>query len=150
MNYFQEMSPRAYEVLVKERDAYMARKLMDIDGDVIAVVGAGHKDGIYKNLEHPEDMPSLLELLELKKKRISVTKIILFAIPVLFIIIFAAALFRGINIQGDLLWFVLLTGSLAFLGSLLAGSKLPSAIVAFLVAPITAIHPLLAAAGLQG
>ncbi len=150
MNYFQEMSPRAYEVLVKERDAYMARKLMDINGDVIAVVGAGHKEGIYKNLENPEDIPSLAQLLELKKKRITVTKIILFAIPALFIIIFAAALFRGINIQGDLLWFVLLTGSFAFLGSLLAGSKLPSAIVAFLVAPITAIHPLLAAGWFAG
>lgn len=150
MNYFQEMSPRAYEVLVKERDAYMARMLLDIDGDVVAVVGAGHKEGIYENLEHPENIPSLRQLLELKKKRITVTKIILFAIPAIFIIIFAAALFKGINIQGGLLWFVLLTGGLAFLGSILAGSKLPSAIVAFLVAPITAIHPLLAAGWFAG
>ena len=150
MNYFQEMSPRAYEVLVKERDAYMARMLLDIDGDVVAVVGAGHKEGIYENLKHPENIPSLRQLLELKKKRITVTKIILFAIPAIFIIIFAAALFKGINIQGGLLWFVLLTGGLAFLGSILAGSKLPSAIVAFLVAPITAIHPLLAAGWFAG
>ena len=150
MNYFQEMSPRAYEVLVKERDAYMARMLLDIDGGVVAVVGAGHKEGIYENLEHPENIPSLRQLLELKKKRITVTKIILFAIPAIFIIIFAAALFKGINIQGGLLWFVLLTGGLAFLGSILAGSKLPSAIVAFLVAPITAIHPLLAAGWFAG
>ena len=150
MNYFQEMSPRAYEVLVKERDAYMARMLLDIDGGVVAVVGAGHKEGIYENLKHPENIPSLRQLLELKKKRITVTKIILFAIPAIFIIIFVAALFKGINIQGGLLWFVLLTGGLAFLGSILAGSKLPSAIVAFLVAPITAIHPLLAAGWFAG
>ncbi len=150
MSYFQKMSPSAYEVLVKERDAYMARMLMDIDGSVVAVVGAGHKDGIYKNLEHPEDIPPLRQLLELKKSRITVSKIILFAIPALFIIIFAAALMKGVNIQGGLLWFVLLTGSMAFLGSILAGSKLPSAIVAFLVAPITAIHPLLAAGWFAG
>ncbi len=149
MNYFQEMSPRAYEVLVKERDAYMARKLLDIDGNVVAVVGAGHKDGIYQNLEHPEDLPSLQQLTELGKKRINITKIVLFAIPAIFILIFAAALLKGVDIQGGLIWFVLLTGSMAFLGSLLAGSKLPSAIVAFIVAPITSIHPLLAADGLQ-
>ena len=43
MKYFQEMSPRAYEVLVKERDTYMARMLLDLEGNVVAVVGAGHK-----------------------------------------------------------------------------------------------------------
>ena len=150
MNYFQEMSPRAYEVLVKERDAYMARKLLDIDGNVVAVVGAGHKDGIYQNLEHPEDLPSLQQLTELGKKRINITKIVLFAIPAIFILIFAAALLKGVDIQGGLIWFVLLTGSMAFLGSLLAGSKLPSAIVAFIVAPITSIHPLLAAGWFAG
>lgn len=150
MKYFQEMSPRAYEVLVEERNAYMARMLLDLDGDVVAVVGAGHKEGIYEKMEHPEDIPPLYQLLELKKRKITFTKIILFAIPALFIIIFAAALLKGINIQGGLLWFVLLTGGLAFLGSLLAGSKLLSAIVAFLVAPITAIHPLLAAGWFAG
>lgn len=150
MKYFQEMSPSAYEVLVKERDAYMARKLMDINGDVVAVVGAGHKDGIYQNLKHPEDMPSLQQLRELEKKRISITKIILFAIPTIFILIFAAAILKGVDIQGGLIWFVLLTGSMAFFGSILAGSKLPSAIVAFIVAPITSIHPLLAAGWFAG
>ena len=150
MNYFQEMSPHAYEVLVKERDAYMARMLLDLDGNVVAVVGAGHKEGIYEKMEHPEEIPPLYQLLELKKPKITFTKIILFAIPALFVIIFAAALLKGINIQGGLMWFVLLTGGLAFLGSLLAGSKIPSAITAFIVAPITSIHPLLAAGWFAG
>ena len=150
MGYFQEMSPHAYEVLVKERDAYMARMLLDLEGDVVAVVGAGHKDGICQNMKHPEDIPPLHQLLELKQPKITLTKIILFALPASFIIIFAAALLNGINIQGGLLYFVLLTGGLAFLGSLLAGSKIPSAITAFLVAPITSIHPLLAAGWFAG
>ncbi|MBP1947053.1 TraB/GumN family protein [Methanobacterium petrolearium] len=150
MGYFQEMSPHAYEVLVKERDAYMARMLLDLDGDVVAVVGAGHKEGIREKMEHPEEIPPLHQLLELKKQKITVTNVILFALPASFIIIFAAALINGINIQGGLLYFVLLTGGLAFLGSLLAGSKIPSAITAFLVAPITSIHPLLAAGWFAG
>jgi len=150
MGYFQEMSPRAYEVLVAERDAFMAQRLLDLDGKVVAVVGAGHKKGIQKNMENPQDIPPLYQLMELKESKISITKLILFAIPAVFIIIFALAFLKGINIQSGLLEFVLLTGGLAFAGSLLAGSKIPSAITAFIVAPFTAIHPLLAAGWFAG
>ncbi|NYB51442.1 MAG: TraB/GumN family protein [Methanobacteriaceae archaeon] len=150
MKYFQEMSPRAYEVLVQERDAYMAQMLLNLEGDVVAVVGAGHKQGIQEHIEQPEGLPSIQQLSELKESRINLTKLILFLIPALFIVIFAVALFKGINIQGGVLEFVLLTGGLAFAGSLLAGSKIPSAITAFLVAPVTAIHPLLAAGWFAG
>jgi pheromone shutdown-related protein TraB len=150
MGYFQEMSPRAYEVLVAERDAFMAQRLLDLDGNVVAVVGAGHKKGIQKNMENPQDIPPLYQLMELKESKISITKLILFAIPAVFIIIFVLAFLKGINIQSGLMEFVLLTGGLAFVGSLLAGSKIPSAITAFLVAPFTAIHPLLAAGWFAG
>jgi len=145
MGYFQEMSPSAYQVLVKERDAFMARRLLDLPGNVVAVVGAGHKSGITKYMENPQEIPPLQDLLELKEPRISATKLILFAIPALFIVIFVLAFLQGIEIQSGILQFVLLTGGLAFVGSLLAGSKLPSAVTAFIVAPFTAIHPLLAA-----
>jgi len=150
MGYFQEMSPRAYEVLVAERDAYMAQRLLELEGNVVAVVGAGHKKGIQKNMENPHDIPPLYQLLELKEPRISASKIILFAIPVIFILIFVFAFLKGINIQSGILEFVLLTGGLACAGSLLAGSKIPSAITAFIVAPFTAIHPLLAAGWFAG
>lgn len=150
MEYFKEMSPRAYEVLVKERDAYMAQMLLNSEGDVVAVVGAGHREGIQKYMETPESIPPLHQLLDVKESKVSPGKIILFAIPVLFIIIFLVAFFKGVNIQTGLLQFTLLTGGLACLGSLLAGSKIPSAITAFVVAPITAIHPLLAAGWFAG
>ena len=101
-------------------------------------------------MENPHDIPPLQQLLELKESKISATKLILFAIPALFIVIFVLAFLQGINIQSGLLQFVLLTGGLAFVGSLLAGSKLPSAVTAFIVAPFTAIHPLLAAGWFAG
>jgi pheromone shutdown-related protein TraB len=150
MGYFQEMSPGAYEVLVEERDAFMAQKLLDLPGNVVAVVGAGHKSGIQRYMEKPQDIPPLQQLLELKESKISTSKLILFAIPLLFLVIFAVAFLQGINIQSGLLQFILLTGGLAFIGSLLAGSKLPSAVTAFIVAPFTAIHPLLAAGWFAG
>jgi pheromone shutdown-related protein TraB len=151
MEYFREVSPKAYHVLVTERNGYMAQRLLDIDAEnVVAVVGAGHKEGITECMNHPEKIPPLQELMTLSESRISLGKIFLYSIPVLFILIFIGAFLSGINLKTSLLQYVLLTGGLAFLGSLLAGSKIYSAVTAFLVAPITAIHPLLAAGWFAG
>lgn len=151
MGYFKEMSPAAYEVLVNERDAFMVHRLQDIEEDhVIAVVGAGHKSGMTEYLDHPEKLPHLAELLRLKKSRIPLGKIILFSIPVIFVVIFFLAYINGINIKTGLLEFVLIVGGFAAIGSILSGSKIQSAGVAFLAAPITILHPLLAAGWFSG
>ena len=151
MEYFKEMSPKAYSVLVSERDAYMANMLQNVEGEnVVVVVGAGHKKGITEYMEHPEKIPPIEELITIKKSRVPVGKLILFSIPVIFVLIFALALIKGINIQTSLLNFVLITGSFSFLGCILSGSKVYSAITAFIVAPITTIHPLLAAGWFSG
>jgi len=151
MEYFKEMSPKAYDVLVTERDAYMAHKLQELNEEnVIVVVGAGHKRGITEYMEHPNKIPSIESLETIKKSRIPIGQLILFSIPVIFIIIFALALIHGINIQTSIFNFIMLTGGLAFLGSLLSGSKVYSAITAFIVAPVTTLHPLLAAGWFSG
>jgi pheromone shutdown-related protein TraB len=151
MKYFEEMSPAAYKVLVDERDAFMVHRLQNIEEDhIIAVVGAGHQNGMKRYLEHPENLPSMSSILKLEKSRIPWGKIILFSIPVLFVLIFFLGFINGINIKTGLIEFVLLTGGLSALGSILTGSKLLSAIVAFLVAPITILHPLLAAGWFAG
>jgi len=151
MGYFQEMSPKAFQVLVTERDAYMARMLLDInDENVVAVVGAGHKKGITNYMDNPETIPPISELINLKKSKISLGKVLLFSIPLIFILIFLFAFLNGININTSILEYILLTGSLAFAGSILSGSKIYSAITAFLAAPITVLHPLLAAGWFAG
>lgn len=151
MKYFEEMSPAAYKVLVDERDAFMVHRIQNIEEDhIIAVVGAGHQNGMKRYLEHPENLPSMSSILKLEKSRIPWGKIMLFSIPVLFVLIFFLAFINGINIKTGLLEFVILTGGLSALGSILTGSKLLSAIVAFLVAPITILHPLLAAGWFAG
>ncbi len=151
MEYFKEMSPKAYDVLVTERDAYMANRLQNMNEEnVVVVVGAGHKKGITEYMEHPETLPPIEDLVTLKKSRVPITKIIIFIIPAIFIVIFVLAFLKGINIQTSIYTFVLLTGGLAFLGSILSGSKAYSAITAFLVAPITTLHPLLAAGWFSG
>jgi len=151
MEYFKEMSPQAYDVLVTERDAYMANMLQNINEEnVLVVVGAGHKRGITEYMENPEKIPPIEELITIKKSKVPIGKLILFSIPLIFILIFALALFNGINIQTSLFTFIILTGGLSFIGSILAGSKIYSAITAFAVAPVTILHPLLAAGWFAG
>jgi pheromone shutdown-related protein TraB len=151
MEYFEEMSPQAYHVLVDERDAYMARMLLDLpEGQVVAVVGAGHQSGIKEYMNRPDKIPPITELLKIEKSRISVSKVLVFTIPVVFIVIFLIAFLNGVNIGSSLLTFVLLTGGLGFIGSLAAGSKIYSAITAFIVSPMTVLHPLLASGWFAG
>lgn len=152
MDYFKDVSPGAYEVLVKERDAYLAGNILQLPQDkVIAVVGAGHKPGITRYLDSPESIPPLNSLTVTKEKKgIPWVKIILAMIPILFIVIFFLAYINGISITENLAEFIIISIIMGFLGSILSGSKLLSAIVGGLVAPLTIIHPLLAAGWFSG
>jgi pheromone shutdown-related protein TraB len=151
MEYFKEMSPQAYDVLVTERNAYMAHRLQEINEEnVVVVIGAGHKKGIIEYMENPGKIPPMEELLTIQKSKVPILKIVLFSIPAIFIVIFALALINGINIQTSLLNFILITGTFSFFGSILSGSKIYSAITAFIVAPLTTLHPLLAAGWFSG
>ena len=152
MEMFKDEAPSVHEVLVHERDAYLAGSIMNIPQDhVIAVVGAGHKPGIEKYLDEPETLPRLkdLEVID-DKKGIPWLKIFLTLIPIMFVVIFFLAYFSGINIAWNLYDFIIISMIMGFLGSILSGSKLISAIVGGLVAPLTIIHPLLAAGWFSG
>lgn len=119
MEYFKEMSPKAYDVLVSERDAYMANRLQDItEENVVVVIGAGHKRGITEYMEHPDKIPPIEGLVTIQQSRIPLGKLILFSIPAILVIIFVLAFIHGINIETSIFTFIMLTGGLAFLGSL--------------------------------
>ena len=152
MEYFKDVSPSAYNVLVKERDAYLAGSILAIPEDyVIAVVGAGHKNGIIKHLDNPSTIPPMPSLMSVDKKRtIPWASIILALIPISFVVIFFLAYLNGIDIQGNILDFVLISVIMGFVGSILSGSKIQSAVVGGVVAPLTIIHPLLAAGWFSG
>ena len=55
----REFSPGGARVIIDERDAYMASRLLELDGKVVAVVGAGHEDGIRSYLKNPDDIPDV-------------------------------------------------------------------------------------------
>ena len=152
MEMFKDESPSVYEVLVKERDAYLAGNILKIPEDhVIAVVGAGHKPGINKYLDNPQSIPQLKELEEINSGRnIPWLKIFLALIPIMFVVIFFLAYINGIDITGNIYEFIIISMIMGFVGSILSGSKLLSAIIGGVVAPLTIIHPLLAAGWFSG
>jgi pheromone shutdown-related protein TraB len=152
MEMFKDEAPSVYEVLVHERDAYLAGRIMQIPQDkVIAVVGARNRPGIERYLDNPETLPNLSDLEKInEKKGIPWLKIILAMIPILFVVIFFLAYFNGINIAWNIYDFIIISMIMGFIGSILSGSKIQSAIVGGLVAPLTIIHPLLAAGWFSG
>lgn len=152
----REFAPSAAEVLVDERDAYLAHNLYDIGKSkhVLGVVGAGHREGIKKYLEHPETIPPIESISTVPKKRhIPWMKIIggLIFLSVAFIL--ALLLFSGIPLQQLLLMLAVLfviQGIVSALFVALVGGHWKSVVTAFVSALTAMIHPLIAIGWLAG
>lgn len=145
---FAEDRKDLYLPLIDERDRYMAARLLDEmqqDGhkSILAVIGAGHMNGIRRYLEQgidqPKQMVAELDSLPVPKKW---PKLIPWAIVAL--ILFGFAL--GFSRSSDLGWgmvadWVLINGGLSALGALIAGAHPLTTIAAFVAAPITSLNP---------
>ena len=151
---FASGSPALYETVIAERDRYMAARLRETAGDareVLAVVGAGHLQGMARHLRD-ENAPAaeVRESLEARPKKSEVPWFTL--VLVAFVLGgFAWGVYRGgVDVGADLLlqW-VLATGILGALGCALAGGHPLSILVAFLASPITPLHPALASGTLS-
>jgi pheromone shutdown-related protein TraB len=107
----RQFSPNAAQVLVDERDAYLAGNLLKLRGKIVAVVGAGHKEGIKNYIEHPELVPLLEDLNTVPKKHFNFTKIVGIAFLAVIIGLFALIVLSGAPLSVVLLafgyWFVL-------------------------------------------
>ncbi len=151
MEEFRRKAPNFYRVLVEERDAYMARRILDLgSGEVVAVVGAGHKRGIEAYLARPETIPAPNELLSVPDKRFSALKLVKYGLPVMIIALFALSFYKGISLGQPLLLWVLNHAVPTFLAVILAGGS-PAAVAAgTLASPFTSLNPLLAAGWFAG
>ena len=151
MKEFSDIAPSASNVLIHERDKYIAKKIYDESkkGKVVAVVGAGHVNGI-KNLLDKKDLDiDLKELDKVPKKRISVSKIVAFAIPVIFaLIIIWLLMSRGSNAWAEIgnvfFWWFIIHGILSALGAAIARGHPLSILTAFIAAPFTSLEPFFA------
>ncbi|WP_457554479.1 TraB/GumN family protein [Candidatus Pyrohabitans sp.] len=149
----REFSPNMYTVLVKERDAYMAAKLLELErryGNVLAVVGAGHRPGIEHFLAHPEEIPPMEELEHVPKRRLTLTNLLKFALPSLVLALFGLALLRGVPIQGSVALWLANHMVPTFIAVLLARGSLAAAAAGALASPLTSLNPLIAAGWFAG
>lgn len=154
MEEFGEIAPSVANVLIHERDKYIAKKILDESkkGIVVAVVGAGHIQGIKKHLEKKELNVDLEELEYVPSKRFSVLKTIGYAIPVVFAaLIVYAFYFKGLDLALEMFiyWF-LINGIFSAIGTAIARGHPLSIATAFIAAPITSLNPAIAAGWVAG
>ncbi len=141
--------PSIKKVLVDERDVFIANKIMGIKAKkIVAVVGAGHLEGIKKYLDKPRDLRPLLTVKK-KRKWIGFLK---YLVPVVFIAVLGFGIYaKGVDIALDIIvmWF-LINGVLSALGAALARAHPLSILAAFISAPFTSLHPAFAAGWVAG
>ncbi|TDL63448.1 TraB/GumN family protein [Rhodococcus qingshengii] len=143
-----EAFPKLKKPLIDERDQYLAQKIKEAPGKkVVAVLGAAHVPGITKEIHHDQDLQALTKT----KPKSKTPQIIGWAIPVLIVALIAFTFFLNPSAGMDqaISW-ILWTGITAALGATAALGHPLAILAAFIAAPITTLHPLLAAGWVSG
>ena len=151
MEEFSKIAPSAAMVLISERDQYIAQKIFQESkkGKIVAVVGAGHINGIKKHLQTQDLNVNLQELDIVPKKRINLVKVIEVAIPVIFFsiigwIIYSTGIDPWNKIKDNFLVWFLVHGILSAVGAAIARGHPLSILTAFVAAPFTSLEPFFA------
>ncbi len=150
MEEFRKFSPNGARALIDERDAFLAHNLADLTKRhtrVLAVLGAGHVEGVKKYLEAPDTIPPLQQLTAEVKSR---PWGLIFGVGVtaLFVFLLIALAFSGVGVEvlvHALLYWVLIHGVLTAVFTLAARGHPLSALTGFAVSWFTALNPLIAA-----
>ncbi|MCK5699292.1 MAG: TraB/GumN family protein [Candidatus Aenigmarchaeota archaeon] len=142
--------PSAKKVLIDERDIYIANKIRTSPGKkIVAVVGAGHIEGIKKHLKKKEN----IEPLEKIPQGSRWVKHIAYAIPLAFLGIIAWGFIHHKSVELTLTmltyWF-LINGILSALGAILALGHPLTILSAFIAAPFTSLNPTIGAGIVAG
>ena len=140
--------PKVGKVLLEERDQYLAYKIKNAPGKkIVAVLGAAHVPGISKEIYLEQNIQ---EISAIPNKTFS-SKIVGWIIPGLItgLLIYSFILNFQTGLQQLGTW-VIWSGSLAALFTALALGHPLSIITAFVTAPISALHPLLACGWFAG
>lgn len=145
---FTESFPKLKTPLIDERDQYLAQKIKEAPGKkVVAVLGAAHVPGITKEIHKEQDLAKLSAI----PPKSVVPKIIGWAIPVLIVALIVVTFFANPSAGFDqaLSW-ILWTGSMAAIGAAVALGHPLAILAAFITAPVTALHPILASGWFSG
>lgn len=154
MNEIAEYLPAVKAVLIDERDRYLASHIWEaqVNGapakKTVAVLGAGHLPGVVRYLEAlaaGTASSDTADISQLPPAGIG-TKILGLVFPILIVGLIVAGFFTGgAKASLDMLvqW-ILWNGSLAALGTLLAGGHIITVVAGFVGAPLATLNPVVA------
>lgn len=138
--------PQVKEVLIDERDRYLATKIWNAPGKkIVAVLGAGHLEGTQAYLEKLENSTAASDLSDIAEvpPKTKLSKLANWFFPALIVALVVAGFFKGgvTASTGLLLRWILWNGSLAALGTLAALGHPLSIIAGFIGAPLATLNP---------
>ena len=146
MNELGRMMPDLKRVLIDERDAYLAHEILETEGrKIVAIVGAGHIDGMKRRLER-EERANMEEITALPADG-KAWKLVGWSIPVIIVgSIVAIALTQGAEAAGEnaLIWF-LANAIPSGIGAGIALGHPATILAAAFSAPFTSLSPLIGA-----
>lgn len=141
--------PVLKDILIDERDLYLAHKIRTAPGKkIVAVVGAGHVPGIKKYWTADIDNKGLEKIPP--KSRFS--GLLKWIIPLAILALFIVGFFYGGTQAGTemlALW-IIANGVLAGLGAVLALAHPFTILSSILAAPLTSLNPMIAAGWVSG
>jgi pheromone shutdown-related protein TraB len=140
--------PQIGEILVSERDQYLAARIKEAPGPkVVAVLGGAHVPGVKEEIYKTQD----LERISVVPPKSSLSKLTGWIIPALFVALFAYAFAGGVQtgLQQLSVW-VLWTSILAAFFTALSLAHPLSILTSFVAAPFTTLNPLLACGWFTG
>ncbi|MDR0323036.1 MAG: TraB/GumN family protein [Treponema sp.] len=159
MGELAEYLPGVKTTLIDERDQYLASKIwtstpQEPNKRIVAVVGAGHLQGMKAHLEKLNEGEETADVSELDKipKPGFFSKAARFIIPVIIVSLLAAGFIKAGGDTGVsmIMQWILWNGSLAALGAAIALAHPLAILVSFVGAPITTLSPFIGVGILSG
>ena len=146
MKELSELMPAVKQVLIDERDQYLASHIWKAEGNnIVAILGAGHLPGVEAHLKKIAENQASTDTSEIASIPESgiFSKIMMWLIPALIVAVIAFGFYIGGKDAGSkmaLNW-ILWNGILAGLGALIAGGNPLTILVSFAGAPVTSLCP---------
>jgi pheromone shutdown-related protein TraB len=140
--------PKIGEILISERDQYLASKIKNAPGKkIVAILGGAHVPGVKEELFKEQDLDKIMYIPPPSK----VAKLIGWLIPLVIIGLIINGFMMSLQTgMAQLSAWVLWNGALAALFTAVALRHPISIVTAFVVAPISSLNPLLACGWFTG
>ena len=149
LNEIGASQPVIRQILIDERDRYLAQRIKNAPGEkIVAVVGAGHVPGIKTYWERDIDLDEL-NVLPPKNR---LTALLKWIIPAAILLLFVYGFYSGGSQAGSdmIMWWVAANGLLAGVGAIVAWGHPLTVVSSVLSAPLTSLNPMIAAGWVSG